>query len=368
MTDRYHRRRNALRRAVRREGVEALLVTHETNVTYLTGFTGDSSALFVGRGGSDLLVSDGRYETQLADECPGLAVTIRPIQQLLPAALAEAAASLGLRRLGFEAAALSVADLETLTAGRAAAELKGLTGLVEQLRAIKDRDEVAAIRSAIAAAERAFAMVRAGLRPDDTEADVADALEAALRRCGAQGSSFPPIVAVGANAALPHARPSPATHLGDAPFVLVDWGASARPLPYKSDLTRVVVTGKVTPKFEKVYGVVLEAQRRGIAAVRPGVPAQEVDAAARSVIEAAGLGRAFSHGLGHGVGLDIHEAPRLRHGADGVLRAGMVLTIEPGVYLPGWGGVRIEDDVLVTPDGAEVLTRLPRDLDDLRWP
>ncbi len=189
-------------------------------------------------------------------------------------------------------------------------------------------------------------------------------MEAYLRRCGATAASFPPIVAVGPNAARPHYRPSPTSRIGDADFVLVDWGASGA--PYKSDLTRVVVTGKVTTKFEKVYRSVLAAQERARATVRPGVKAGDVDAEARAVIEEAGFGRFFDHGLGHGVGMEIHEAPWLRKGSDMVLRPGMVLTLEPGIYLPGWGGVRIEDDVLVTADGCEVLSRVPRSLDSVR--
>ena len=182
-----------------------------------------------------------------------------------------------------------------------------------------------------------------------------------LRECGATGSSFPPIVAVGRRAALPHARPTAETRIGDDDFVLIDWGATGR--PYKSDLTRMMVTGKVTPEFEKVYRTVLAAQERAIAAIRPGAKAHDVDAEARSVIEQAGFGRFFDHGLGHGIGMDIHEGPRLRkesrddprtgHGGDG--RAGRVP--------PRMGGVRIEDDVLVTPDGCEVLSDLPKTLD-----
>ena len=163
-------------------------------------------------------------------------------------------------------------------------------------------------------------MLRAGLREGESEKDAADALEGYLRRCGATAASFPPIVAVGANAALPHARPSATTRIGDDDFVLVDWGATGR--PYKSDLTRVLVTGKVTPKFEAIYRTVLNALKRGIAAIRPGVKAHDVDAEARSVIEEAGFGRFFDHGLGHGLGIDIHEAPRIRKGSYVVLRAG----------------------------------------------
>ena len=206
--------------------------------------------------------------------------------------------------------------------------------------------------------------MRAGLRSADTEKDVADEVEAALRRTGASGSSFPPIVAVGANAALPHYRPGETVRIRDSDFVLIDWGADRG--GYKSDLTRVIATGKVSPKFIKVYRSVLTAQQRAIEAIRPGVKASEVDAMARGVLEDAGFGLYFEHGLGHGIGLEIHEAPRLRKGADTLLRPGMVITIEPGVYLPGWGGVRIEDDILVTPEGYEVLTSVPRELETIR--
>jgi Xaa-Pro aminopeptidase len=208
-----------------------------------------------------------------------------------------------------------------------------------------------------------MAMLRAGLRPEDSEKSAADDLEGYLRRCGATSASFPPIVAVGRHAALPHFRPTATTRIGEADFVLVDWGATGR--PYKSDLTRVLVTGKVTPKFEKVYRLVLAAQERAIAAIRPGVKAGDVDAEARSVIAEAGFGRFFDHGLGHGLGMDIHEAPRLRPGSDALLQPGMIVTVEPGVYLPAWGGIRIEDDVLVTHDGHEVLTQVPRSLESV---
>jgi Xaa-Pro aminopeptidase len=234
---------------------------------------------------------------------------------------------------------------------------------VEALRQIKDEAEIAAIREAIDFAEKAFMMIRGELREGATEKEVADQLEANLRWCGATGSSFPPIVAVGVRAALPHARPTETTRIGDDQFVLVDWGATGR--PYKSDLTRVVVTGKVTFQFETIYRTVLAAQERGIAAIRPGVRAHDVDAEARSVIEQAGFGRFFDHGLGHGLGMDIHEAPRLRKESDTTLQPGMIITVEPGIYLPDWGGIRIEDDVLVTSDGCEVLTHLPKALDSI---
>src|SRR5262249_3090751 len=199
----------------------------------------------------------------------------------------------------------------------------------------------------------------------DSEKDVADAIENFLRRCGATAASFPPIVAIGVRSAQPHARPTTTARIGDGDFVLIDWGASGQ--PYRSDLTRVVVMGKVTPTFEMIYGTVLTAQARAISAIRPGVKAGDVDAEARSVIEAAGFGGFFDHGLGHGLGMDIHEAPRLRKESQDLLEPGMVVTVEPGIYLPDWGGIRIEDDVLVTHDGCEVLSHIPKSLESVRF-
>jgi Xaa-Pro aminopeptidase len=357
------RRREKLARGLRSAGLDALLVVAVPNVSYLSGFTGDSSHLIVLRDRA-VLVSDGRYEEQLRAECPDLEVVIRPVDRLLVPVVAETVRALGVKRLGVEAAHLSLSDAETLRGALATVGLIGVEGLVESLRAVKDRYELGLIRASIAMAERAFTMLRAGLRPDDTEKDIADDLEGFLRRCGATGASFPPIVGVGPNAALPHYRPSAGVRLGAGEFVLIDWGATGH--GYQSDLTRVVATGKVTTKFEAVYRCVLAAQERAIAAIRPGATAGEVDAVARGWIADAGYGRFFGHGLGHGLGLEIHEAPRMRPGAEGVLSPGMVVTVEPGIYLPGWGGVRIEDDVLVTPEGCEILTHVPRSLETVR--
>jgi Xaa-Pro aminopeptidase len=356
-------RREKLKASLRRDGVDALLVAAPTNVTYLSGFSGDSSVLILGQG-RDAIVSDGRFTTQLDEECPELEAYIRPPAQEMGAALAQFIKTMGLLRLAFEANVWTVADHEALRAAVPQAQLLPVVGRVEQLRQIKDEQEIAAIRQSVRYAERAFVMLRAGLRGTDSEKDVADALEGYLRRCGATGSSFPPIVAVGARAALPHARPRTSVKLEQDDFVLIDWGAMGQ--PYKSDLTRVLVTGKVTPKFEAIYRIVLTAQERGIAAIRPGITAHDADAQARAVIEEAGFGPYFSHGLGHGLGMDIHEAPRVRRGSDVRFEPGMVITVEPGVYLPDWGGIRIEDDVLVTPGGCEVLSHLPKSLESVR--
>jgi Xaa-Pro aminopeptidase len=360
--DRFPSRRDKLRSRWKDAGIEALLVSATTNVRYLTGFTGDSSVLLVGSK-RDVIISDGRFTTQVEQECPGLEALIRSPGEDMNPAVARVLNALGLARVGFEAVHCSVSDHLALAEAARGVALIGLTGQVEALRQIKDDSEIAAIREAIHFAERAFEMLRAGLREGESEKDTADALEGYLRRCGATGASFPPIVAVGVNSALPHARPTSTTRIGQDDFVLIDWGASGH--PYKSDLTRVLVTGKVTPKFEAIYRTVLSALERGIAAIGPGVKAHDVDAEARSVIEDAGFGRFFDHGLGHGLGMDIHEAPRVRKGSNVVLEPGMVFTVEPGIYLPDWGGIRIEDDVLVTPDGCEVLSRVPKSLDSV---
>jgi Xaa-Pro aminopeptidase len=354
------RRLEKLRRLFRADRVDVLLVISEPNVRYLTGFSGEASVLLVTQDRT-LLVSDGRFTTQLEQECPGLEIHIRPVGQPLFEGLGEVVDKFGAPRVGFEPSALSVANFETLKEKAKTVEWIGVAGRVEALRAVKDRTEVDAIRLAVSQAERAFAMLRASLNEGESEKNLADALEGYLRKCGASAAAFSPIVAVGERAALPHARPTSEAKIGDADFVLVDWGASAG--PYKSDLTRVLVTGKVTPKFEKVYRTVLKAQEAGIAALKPGAIAGDVDAAARSVIEDAGLGRFFTHGLGHGVGLEIHENPFFRRSNEATLKAGMIVTIEPGVYLPDWGGIRIEDDVLVTPDGPEVLSHVPKSLE-----
>ena len=243
-----------LRHSLESEGLDGLLVSSATNVSYLTGFSGDSSALLVSRE-RVLIISDGRFTTQIEQECPGLEATIRHSAQSLNQAIAQVVASLAPGRLGFEAAILSVADFQALSKTVTGVELVPTTDRVELLRQVKDDREVAEIREAIGFAEDAFQMLRPQLREGASEKEIADLMEANLRRCGATGSSFPPIVAVGRRAALPHARPTETARIGDDHFVLLDWGATGR--PYKSDLTRVVVTGKVTSGFEKIYRTVL---------------------------------------------------------------------------------------------------------------
>jgi len=360
--ERYAKRRDRVRRALARCGAEAVLVTSVPNVTYLTGFTGDDSYLLL-REQDEVIVSDARYTTQLEEECPGVSVHVRSPGATLLEATKQVVAGRRVRRLGVEGQSMTVSFHQRLAGELPGVALVTTDGLVERFRQIKDRHEVAAIRQAIRAAQRGFGVLRAALRPERTEKELADELEYAMRQFGAQDRAFASIVAAGPRAALPHATTTLAP-IGQSDFVLVDWGALVG--LYRSDLTRVLVTGRISPKLKKVYGVVLEAQLAAIDAIRPGALAEDVDAVARGLIARAGYGRHFGHGLGHGIGLDIHEGPRLAANSRTVLRPGMVVTVEPGGYLPGWGGVRIEDDVLVTRTGCEVLTDLPKGLDESR--
>ncbi|NOY41737.1 MAG: aminopeptidase P family protein [Planctomycetes bacterium] len=357
---RFAKRRNKIRRMLRKHRVDALLVTNFTNVSYLTGFTGDDSYLLL-TGKNDIVLSDERYTTQLEEECPELELNIRGPGKKMLSAVSRLLTSVKAKRLAIEAGSMTVALHLALQESVKGCELVPASGWVEELRAVKDRDEIAKTRVACEQARRAFEVVRASLTPEMTELQVAADLEYQARRFGGKCLSFPPIVAVGARAALPHASPTE-QRLENADFTLIDWGVNEG--QYVSDLTRVLVTGKISPKLRKVYGVVLNAQLAAIKSIRPGVACGAVDQVARSIIAKAGYGKQFGHGLGHGTGLEVHEAPRLSQGQSTLLAPGMIVTVEPGIYLPGWGGVRIEDDILVTRTGHEVLTSVPKELDE----
>jgi len=356
---RFAKRRTKLLRAVKRAGADAILVTNFTNVTYLTGFSGDDSYLLVGSG-VDVMLSDPRYAQQIGEECPGLDIALRSPGDTLVSVVETVVKKSRLSRVAVEAESMTLALHARLSDALLKTQLIASTGLVEALREIKDASEIGEIRQAIWLAEKAFSVIRAALRPEQTERQIAHDLEHLIRVLGGAGCSFPPIVAVGERAALPHAVPGE-QRVGSNQLLLLDWGATAG--LYRSDLTRVLATGRISPKLERIYEVVLEAQRQAIAAIRPGALMSEVDHVARTIITDAGYGKRFGHGLGDGFGMDIHEAPRLAATVDQPLKAGMVVTVDPGIYLPGWGGVRIEDDVLVTHDGHEVLSHLPKDLE-----
>jgi Xaa-Pro aminopeptidase len=341
--------------------LDLLLVSHLVNVRWLTGFTGSSAAAVVGVGGDRVtrrFLTDFRYLSQSQEQLD--AAWEREIVQDLLEGVAAGLPQEGAVRLGFDDETMSVrthARLAELVPD--GVELVAAGGLIEDLRMVKDAEEVQRIRAAALLADAALEQVLQRGLAGRTEHEVAFDLETELRRMGASGPSFPSIIASGAHGALPHAEPRD-VEIPDGVLVTIDWGAQLD--GYASDCTRTYATGDIDPRDGQVYALVLQAQAAALAAVRPGPKGREVDAVARSIIDAAGHAEHFGHGLGHGVGLDVHEGPRLSKQGETALAAGMVVTVEPGVYVPGAVGVRIEDLVIVTDDGAEVVSSLPKEM------
>lgn len=361
----YLKRRSNLIAQFQELGVEAMLVSEAANVTYLTGFTGDSSYLLL-TPEACVIASDERFRRHLEEECPEIDARIRGPDVGLLAFLKQIVEELNCTRLGIESQSITLATYQDFEASLGAStKLVPTKEAVESLRKIKDAEEIALTRRAVWVAERAFLSIRAALHPQMTERDVAFELEHIIRRLGGDGFAFEPIVAVGPRSALAHAKATE-KKLCESPLLLMDWGATFR--GYKSDLTRVLALGTIPPKFEEIYSVVLAAQQAAIEQIGPGVSTQAIDRTAREVINDAGYGEQFGHGLGHGIGLHIHEAPGLNPRVDSTLEAGMIITIEPGIYFPGEGGVRIEDDILVTSDGYEVLSSVDKQWDQVQWP
>ena len=341
--------------------VEALVLTNLANGRWLTGFSG--SAMVVVLTADDLLViTDGRYATQAPAELSAAGVEGRVVIANRGGEQQEAAAGAvaGLGRIALEAENVSWSRYRKF-AGEwfAGAELVPSTGVIERLRRRKSPEEVARVAAAAAVADGALAEVLPRLAERPTEGEVAAELDHLMRRRGASGSAFDTIVAAGENSALPHARPGP-RRIEPGDLVVIDFGAIID--GYRSDMTRTVCVGEPRPPGGRVYEVVRESQQAGVAAVADGVPCADVDAVCREVISDAGWGEAFLHSTGHGVGLDIHEAPSLSSRSDEVLAAGEIVTVEPGIYLAGSGGVRIEDTVVVTDDGCRRLTCSPKTL------
>lgn len=336
--------------ALARDALDALLVTHLPNIRYLSGFTGSAGLLLV-RQSATVLITDFRYAVQAPQEAPGIDVVIDPanVWERLGRVLQQHP----VETLGIEAASLTVRDAERLS-GLTHARVMPTTELVERLRMVKVPEEVEAIRQAATLAQAALAEVLPTVRVGQSELEVAARLESALRRRGSEWHPFQTIVASGPRAALPHARSSQRIiETGD--FLLLDFGATVD--GYSADLTRTVVVGAPADSRQRmVHELVQEAQRRARENVRAGMTGREADALARDVIAARGFGESFGHSLGHGLGLEVHEAPRLSPTNELPLPEGAVVTVEPGIYLPGWGGVRLEDDVHLGSDGAELLS------------
>jgi Xaa-Pro aminopeptidase len=362
--------------ALRERSIDTLLVTAPANVRYLTGFSGSSGLAAIaakagsdaGASGGDLFLSDFRYETQAQEEVGSFApgcerlIVKGELLEAVAATIAERVKSAGGRAaIGFDERHLSVAEHGKLAEALGSqAQLVGCAGIVERLREVKDAAEQERIAAAAKLADDALREVLdAGLQ-GRSERDVAIDLETRMRKLGAEAASFPTIVASGAHAALPHAHPRDVA-IERGTLVTIDWGAVLD--GYCSDCTRTYAVGKPSELGREVYELVLAAQGAGVDALAPGLSGREVDAAARAVIEAAGRGERFGHGLGHGVGLEVHEGPRLsRQASEEPLREGDVVTVEPGVYLPGELGVRIEDLLVVTADGSRNLSSLPKEL------
>jgi Xaa-Pro aminopeptidase len=357
----YAARQKKLAAGLPSAGVEALLVTHLPNVRYLCGFSGTAGVLLVGgrpRNAKCTFYTDGRYTQQAADEVRGAKVIITK-----KAAFTEACAALSrtkLKTLGFEADHLSYASHRQLTHTlRGKVRLKAVSSRVEDLRLYKDPEEIGQIRASALLAASLFQAAMGAIRPGVSENLVAGEMELQARRAGAEKMSFDTIVAAGPRSALPHGRASSQPVPGNG-FIILDWGVILA--GYCSDMTRTVHVGPVSAARRRMYEAVRAAQLASIESVRPGVTAGEVDRIGRDLLTKAGYGAYFTHSTGHGVGLEVHEAPRLAKDQKLKLAPGMVVTIEPGIYIPDEGGVRIEDMVLVTESGREVLTPGAKDL------
>lgn len=341
--------------------LDGLLVTSLPNIRYLTGFSGTSALLFV-TARDVFFVTDFRYQTQVRSEVGDLARVTVESHNLWAGLWSQLAQAPYVEVAGFEAAHLVYRDFQRLVEAGARPRWRPTLDLVEALRERKDADEVDRIRSAAAMATTALERTLPAIRAGMTELEVAGVLEKAIRDAGSEAFPFPSIVASGARSALPHARSS-AKPIAAGEFLLMDFGAASG--GYCADITRTVVIGKATDEQRAVYAVVRRANELAASEVRAGMRGREADALARDYIERCGYGEEFGHGLGHGLGIEVHEAPRLARTAEARLATGAVVTIEPGIYRPGWGGVRIEDDVHLAPDGPEVLTQFTHELLEL---
>jgi Xaa-Pro aminopeptidase len=359
----YADRQQRLRRALLDLNIQAILVTHLPNIRYLCGFTGSSGVLacrlgHYSGGIQSAFFTDGRYTQQARDEVRRARVVIAN-KPVLPVALEWLAGS-SLARLAIEADHLTVAELPAIKKGIGrGTRVEPTTHLIARLRMVKERDELKIIRKAALLGASLFDVARRNIRPGVTESSVAAAMEHAARKAGAEAMSFDTIVASGKRSAMPHGRASQA-RVPRRGFCILDFGVILA--GYCSDMTRTLYVGAPDRRATAMYDVVREAQLAGVGAVRAGATAEDIDRAARGVLEKAGFGRFFTHSTGHGVGLEIHEPPRLGEKQPDVLQPGMVITIEPGIYVPGSGGVRIEDMVVVTERGCEVLTPTTKDL------
>lgn len=348
----------ACRRAMRKAGLSAYLISTRMDWYYLTGFTGEDSALLITA--KDVhLITDGRFEEAVNIECPWISRTIEmsPLAERLAGVLKK----LRIKKLGFQDDGLSVGTLAGFKKKSRGVKWEPAPPIVADLRIRKDDADLKMMKKSLTICEAAFQSMCEQIRLGMTELEVAAILEKEMKVRGSLEPAFTSIVAEGPNGALPHAFPG-RRKIRKGSAVLVDWGA--RYSFYCSDLTRMVFVGSIPPKIAEIYEIVLEAQVRAVQAVKPGMKLSDLDAVARNYITEHGYGKEYNHSLGHGLGLDVHELPGVRKTSMGTLKSGMVITVEPGIYLPGVGGVRIEDDVLVTAKGHKVLSKLSKAIDD----
>lgn len=349
----YRDRVRRLRAAMTQRKLDGYLVQNRMDQYWLTGFTGEDGFVLV-TPRAVVLLTDGRFDEAAGLEAPWARKVLRKVRT--PERTAKELKKLRLKRVGFDPSHLSVAEHTALGKAARPTKLAAAQSLILDMRLEKDDGEVAAIVEAIRVAERAFQKLVKWIKPGMTERHISARLGYEMQRLGAQEVSFPTIVAAGANGSLPHYEAGDAV-VRKNDCILIDWGARVN--WYVSDLTRMVWIGSIPRAIARIHAIVRQAHDQAIAYVKPGVTATAVDGVARRVIQKAGYGKYFNHALGHGIGLDVHEAPRVGKGTQTVLKAGMVITIEPGIYLPGIGGVRLESDVLVTETRYKLLSTLP---------
>lgn len=343
-------RLNKLRQAMQEQQLEALLITSSVNRRYLTGFTGSAGYVLV-TAQEAYLLTDFRYMTQAPEQATAFSVVEHSANVV--DTMKELLAKGNISKLGFEQDLVPYSRYAMYSKHLGPVELVPVSGIMEEIRNFKDAEEIAIIEKATDIADRTFSHILSYIKPGVTEQEIELEMESFMRRLGATGTSFETIVASGERSALPHGVASEKV-IGANEFVTLDFGAIYQ--GYVSDLTRTVFVGTPTDEHRKIYNIVLEAQLNTLKHLKPGMSGRDADALARDVIASHGYGDAFGHSTGHGIGMEVHEEPRLSKMSDTVLSPGMVVTVEPGIYIPGFGGVRIEDDVLITEDGIRVLT------------
>lgn len=351
----WSKRVDKLRERMAAEGVDGFLLTNDVNWRYISGFRGDAGAALV-TPRSLRLYTDSRYVEQAQKESPDFVVTMTTLDT---DEVQKGIESLGVRRLAFEKDHVTYTDWEKFGERFPGVELVPAFGWIEDLRIVKSPDEVEYIAKAQEIADDAFALLTQSIHIGSREIDLALEFEFTMRRMGSEGVAFPVIAVSGERSSLPHGVPGEKSIAG-GDFLTFDFGAKWN--GYCSDETRTFVIGHATEKHKEIYRIVLEAQMAGLDAVKPGVLGKDVDAAGRKIIDAAGYGQYFGHGIGHGVGLNIHEAPSAGKKGETVLEPGMIVTVEPGIYIPGFGGCRIEDIVVVTETGKRILSSSPKEL------